>query len=198
MKASPKVTVQQSGKNVGKILADIQGLTKLQVLVGIPEAKAVRPTSAGDKINNAQLAFIHTHGVRIPHMRYVVSQKMKQGKTYEAATAMYIHTYGSPLYNVPPRPIIEPAIVAKGNKEKIDAELKQVAIAMLNGDKPTMLRYLHRTGMTAQNVVRAWFNDPRNNWAPNSPETIRRKKSSHPLIDTGELRKSISYVVLGT
>lgn len=30
---------------------------------------------------------------------------------------------------------------------------------------------------------------------PNSPETIKRKGSSHPLIDTGEMRRSISWEI---
>ena len=33
------------------------------------------------------------------------------------------------------------------------------------------------------------------NWVPNAKSTIRRKKSSKPLIDTGKLRQSIRGVV---
>lgn len=32
-------------------------------------------------------------------------------------------------------------------------------------------------------------------WAPNSPETIARKKSSKPLIDTGDMRKYVTSQV---
>lgn len=32
-------------------------------------------------------------------------------------------------------------------------------------------------------------------FAPNAPATIRRKKSSHPLIDTGRMRASVSFKV---
>ena len=32
-------------------------------------------------------------------------------------------------------------------------------------------------------------------FAPNAPATIRRKGSSHPLIDTGTMRRSVSFVV---
>ena len=54
--------------------------------------------------------------------------------------------------------------------------------------------------MFAQNKVRAWFTDERNNWPPNAPSTIEKKSKNgkikdNPLIDTGELRKSITYVV---
>ena len=33
-------------------------------------------------------------------------------------------------------------------------------------------------------------------WKPNAPFTIKKKKSSSPLIDTGELRKSVTYDVI--
>ena len=33
------------------------------------------------------------------------------------------------------------------------------------------------------------------NWKPNAPLTIELKGSSHPLIDTGQMRQSITYVV---
>lgn len=32
-------------------------------------------------------------------------------------------------------------------------------------------------------------------FAPNAPSTIRKKGSSHPLIDTGTMRQSVTYVV---
>ncbi|HDR1925766.1 TPA: hypothetical protein QB638_002182 [Pasteurella multocida] len=35
----------------------------------------------------------------------------------------------------------------------------------------------------------------RGSWTPNNPKTIRRKRSSKPLIDTGRLRQSITGVV---
>ena len=40
-----------------------------------------------------------------------------------------------------------------------------------------------------------WFENPQNGWPPNSPRTIRRKGSDQPLVDTGEMRKAITYVV---
>jgi hypothetical protein len=49
--------------------------------------------------------------------------------------------------------------------------------------------------MLGQNIVRAWFVDPKNGWPENSPITIAAKGSDKPLIDTGELRKAITYVV---
>lgn len=117
----------------------------------------------------------------------------RRGDTVNNASLMYIHTHGSPLKNIPARPVIEPAVAAE--KDKISTEYAKAVQATINGDNANVLKALHRTGIAGQNAARSWFTDPRNNWPPNSPGTIAKKGSSRPLIDTGTLRKSIIYVI---
>lgn len=176
--------------NSAKVTRDLDGLNRLQVYVGVPEANSGR--KKGKDLNNAQLAFILTNGVRSGGMKAEMDQS---GKPYGAALALYLHTHGSPLYRVPPRPIIEPAIEAKGNREAILAQLKKAGEALLDGRKIEAIRFLHLAGQEAENRCRAWFTDPRNNWPPNAPSTVKRKGSSQPNIDTAQLRRSITHVV---
>lgn len=188
-----KVQFVTGGLGAPKVVKALNGLTQQQVYVGVPEKNGVRKKGV---ISNAQLAFLHTHGVRNVSMRLdMLRAQRKKGLTYTQAHALYVHAHGSPLMNIPPRPIIEPAIEAKGNREKIQEQLKLAAKAALDGKRGEMRTRLRLAGMLAQNMVRAWFTDPRNHWAPNAPSTIRRKGSDKPLIDTGQLRKSIIYVV---
>ena len=168
-------------------------LSRSRVLVGIPEAKAQRQKGI---VTNAQLTFLLTHGVRQSTMRRQMGAMMiNRNIDYKAALALYLHTKGSPLWQIPPRPIIEPAIEAKGNIDPIREEFKQAAQAALSNKPAEARRHLQMAGMIATNAVRAWFTDSRNNWAPNAPATIRRKGSAQPNIDRGELRKAITYVV---
>ena len=109
----------------------------------------------------------------------------------------YIHTYGSPARNIPARPILEPAIKAPGNKAPILEELEAGAKAVLDGNLRNGLLHLNRAGQLAADAARLWFVDARNGWAPNAPATIAAKGSDRPLIDTGELRKALTYVVRG-
>lgn len=52
-------------------------------------------------------------------------------------------------------------------------------------------------GTVARNLVDSAFATRGfGQWAPNSPMTIRRKGSSAPLIDTAQLRKSVTYEVV--
>jgi hypothetical protein len=111
------------------------------------------------------------------------------------AELLFIHTKGSQMKGIPPRPVIEPAIEAPDNKKIISRELAGAAKAAGQGDQKGMMKGLKRAAMAGQNASRKWFTDDRNHWAPNKPETIARKGSDKPLIDTGALRASIIGVV---
>lgn len=52
---------------------------------------------------------------------------------------------------------------------------------------------LKTIGVFAQGAVRSYMTDLQS--PPNAPSTIKKKGSSNPLIDTGELRSSITWVV---
>lgn len=181
----------QSKSMLGAVKAAIQKLTQKDVLVGIPAEKATREKSK--EINNAELLYIHTHGVRTPAMRQEMQQNMDKGMTYSKAHQLYIREHGSPAMAIPPRPVLEPSIQA--NKEAIGKWLKKASQDSLAG-KPEQSRFnLEKAGERAAMGARLWFKDQRNNWPPNSPRTIKRKGSDKPLIDTGEMRKAITYVV---
>ena len=111
------------------------------------------------------------------------------------AALLYIHTNGSPVRHIPARPVIEPAIKAEGNREIIAEQLKLAGKAILDKNANAAESHLRRAGKIGANVSKRWFTDPRNNWAPNAPSTIARKKSDQPLIDTGALRQAITFVV---
>jgi hypothetical protein len=167
-----------------KLIKKLNALSQMQVYVGVPEEKAAR---MGEPINNAQLMFVHTNG--------------------------------SELRKIPARPVIEPAIRAAGTVEFITDELQEAAKAILQGDKNQAKQRLNKAGQIGQNAAREWFTDPRNNWPPNADSTVlakldkitdKKKREAAkavidaggsvegvntPLIDTGDLRKSIVYVV---
>lgn len=123
------------------------------------------------------------------------STARRRGDDVTNAELMFIHSHGSPARGIPMRKVIEPAISAQGNKEPIAAELKEAAIAKLHGNDLDAIAHLKRAGMLGMNAAVRWFTDPRNNWPPNKPDTVKRKGSDRPLIDTGALRKAITYTV---
>lgn len=114
------------------------------------------------------------------------------------AELLFIHTNGSLINNVPARPVIEPAL--REDSERLSSMLGKAFVYALQGKFEFASEQLKKTGMRGQKVARAWFKNPKNNWPPNAPSVVRaklRKGSTNPrpLIDTGELRRSITYVI---
>jgi hypothetical protein len=109
------------------------------------------------------------------------------------AALLFIHAHGSPARSIPQRQVIEPAVEA--NRELITKPLGDGARALLDGDPSKARAALEAAGQLAANASIRWFTDPRNNWAPNAPSTIRRKGSDRPLINEGEMRGAITYFI---
>ena len=188
----PIVNVVKS-VNLGSLTDAVGALAKKEVLVGIPAEHSSRQTPSDDNINNAELLYIQSHGVRKAEMRKEMQQHIDAGKTYSEAHSLYIQSHGSPLWHIPPRPVLEPSIEA--SKEPIAKQLQGAAVAAIDGNAQEVDNALHRAGIVAENAAKAWFENPQNGWPPNSPKTIAKKGSDSPLIDTGEMRKAITHVV---
>ena len=183
MQPNIKVTVTGTAaeKNLAASLAKLKGA---KVYVGVPESTA-------DQRMQDIIALASKAGKK----RKAYLLKVARETAINNAQLVYIHTNGSLLKHIPARPIIEPAIKERDNLNLITSELKLAAQAALDGKSDSVTAHLGRTALLAEGIVRRWFTDPRNHWAPNSPETIRRKSSDRPLIDTAELRKSIVGIV---
>lgn len=169
------------------LAARMKELEKIGVLVGIPSDRTARD---GESVTSSELLYLHTHGIRRKAMRQEMDKDVERGMKYSEAHELYLQSHGSPLWASPPRPVLEPAIVA--NKAVI-------ARAMNTGVKQYLQtksdRGLRSAGNLAASYAKKWFTDPRNGWAPNSPRTIELKGSSRPLIDTGAMQEAITYVV---
>lgn len=106
------------------------------------------------------------------------------------AELMFIHTNGSPIRNIPKRPTIEPTV--EENKERISEMFKKAVNKVLanRGDgRPD----LEKIGLWTVNKIKAKFGS--DELVPNAPSTIAQKGDNNPLIDTGQLRNSITYVI---
>ena len=162
---------------------------EMDVLVGIPEEKSARED---EKITNVQLAYIHTHGARRAAMRREMQPDIDKGTPYPLVLQAYVREHGSPNFQIPPRPFLEPAI--EKDRDNIEGRLREATLAVLEGDTARAEAILKKLGMETASAVQNYFEGD-NGWPPNSPETIERKGSSLPLVDTNTLRKSITYVI---
>lgn len=111
------------------------------------------------------------------------------------AQLLFIQSKGSIVKHIPARPVLEPAIAAEGNRQPIARELAGASKAAMNGDVNGMMTGLKRASLAGQNAARSWFTDDRNHWKQNAEETINRKGSDRPLIDTSAMRNAIIGLV---
>ncbi|MGM9572347.1 MAG: hypothetical protein ACI3ZR_09050 [bacterium] len=185
-----KVEVKATS-NLSSLSKALRKLANKEVLVGIAENASSR--EADDSINNAELLYIHSHGIRKTKMREEMQQSIKEGASYSEAHALYLHSNGSPLWHAPPRPVLEPAI--EDSKESIAQKLQEAVKSALDGNSVQAEANMQLAGMLAAEASKGWFENPKNNWEPNSPKTIRKKGSDLPLVDTNAMRKAINYFV---
>lgn len=178
MKSGAQMTIDR----VAAITKGVGSLVARDVLVGIPQTKAPRE---GDRMNNATIG--------------------------------YIMENGSAAANIPARPWLVPGV--RDARAEVASELGGAAKAALSGQVGAIGSSLERAGLVAQNAVRAKINS--GDFTPLSDATLkararRGKRGSKgaraeldsrtagnapstefakPLIDSGQLRNSISYVV---
>ena len=151
--------------NLAKVSKAIDALGRSRVMVGVPSDKAVRKDGP---INNAALA--------------------------------YIQENGAPEVNIPPRPFMKPGVASV--QPQIAAGLKKAGEFALQGRSDAVDRQFHRVGAIGRDAIKAKITD--GPFVPLKPSTIAARKSKRksrnntdvkPLIDTGALRASISYVI---
>ena len=101
-----------------------------------------------------------------------------------------IHEFGVPEKNIPRRSFI---------RVPIENNIKEITKLIENNHKLVSENVmsakvaLDRIGIKAQNTIKESFRN--NDWKPLKRATVKRKGSSRPLIDTGQLIGSISYIV---
>ena len=165
---------------MNSVIKSITALTKMDVLVGIPESENQRDDA--EEPNNAMLGYIHEHG--------------------------------SPVNNIPARPFLVPGVAdAKG---KYRPRLIKAAQLALEGKTKDALKQLEAAGILAEQGAKDKINS--GDFVPLADATVaararRGRKGAaaelerraaglpagtdlaKPLIDTGQLRNSITHVV---
>ncbi len=101
-----------------------------------------------------------------------------------------IHEFGVPEKNIPRRSFIRVPIE---NNIKEITKLIENNHRLVGENAMSAKVALDRIGLKAQNTIKQSFRN--NDWKPLKRATVKRKGSSRPLIDTGQLIGSISYIV---
>jgi hypothetical protein len=101
-----------------------------------------------------------------------------------------VHEFGDPEHNIPERSFLRASIAEnRGRYKALNSENLKAVLS----DKMTIQNALERLGTVAAGDVKSYIRNA--NFEPLKAATIRRKGSSKPLIDTGQMRQSITYAI---
>jgi hypothetical protein len=106
------------------------------------------------------------------------------------AQIAYIMEKGSAVNNIPARPFMHQT---RERNEKRVLGLSKKLLKALSSGSTTAMDAIKKLGGAYELAMKEIFIE--GSFAPNALSTIRKKKSSRPLIDTGLLRQSIKYKV---
>lgn len=115
------------------------------------------------------------------------------------ATILAINEFGSPLNNIPPRPVM--AIGLKNAQNEITDQFKLAVQKAFSQGISALNTYYNRAGIIASNSIKKVINS-QEDIDPPSEATLEARKSkgfkgTKALIVTGQMRNSITYVVKG-
>lgn len=118
------------------------------------------------------------------------AQRHEDNPNIGLAEIAFIMEKGSAVNNIPPRPFMKQT--REQNEKKMVSLSRKLLKAISNGTR-TAKSAISEMAVKYEGAMKAIF--VRGSFVPNKPSTIRRKKSSRPLIDTGLLRGSIKSKV---
>ena len=137
-------------------------------------------------------AYFSTHEVQVG-----ITQESNSGHANGPTSAelLYLHEKGVPSHNIPPRPVLGPAMAQPKVRKAFNSAMRKAAFAaIVKGDKDAAEREMEKAGMLGRDACKKYIADG-TKLAPNAPSTIAKKGSSNPLIDTGAMMNSITYAV---
>lgn len=167
------------GRRRAALNTTFDGLADMQEALKVLDGKKVSVGVLNGK--HAWLAGIHEYGCRIP-----VTPKMRA----------YLHTIGIHLKKdtkviiIPERSFLRAGFDAK--KKNVARKSDKILPNVIEGTMTTD-EYLKMIGVSLSTQIKKYARDLKD--PPNSAATVKQKRSSNPLVDTGDMINGITYKV---
>ena len=201
--------VQDIDRGWKRIQKELKSLDKSFTKVGLPEEATPAPTerrmsapaAARHKTATAVAAFSAMRQMRRAGANRTRTRKAgKQAAAFVGSKASsrtiselvligVVNEFGSKVKHIPSRPAFRRAF--DKNRKRIN-DLKQVILGKIFTGDLTARQGLGLVGEYLTNATKKEITDLKS--PPNAPVTIKRKGSSNPLIDTGQMRASVTHV----
>ena len=148
-------------------------------------------------------------------LEYLRKNKVDVGLTSSASGRSFfllgIHTRGSPIMHIPPRPVVEPALAQESLKEEMGEFLVDSCEAAFEGDMSGTVAGMENAGQRGADGIREYIDG--GIAPPNAPVTLSGgwiynrvakkgvlvggKSGSTPMKDTAALYEDFDYEITG-
>ena len=148
-------------------------------------------------------------------LEYLRKNKVDVGLTSTASGRskflLGIHTRGSPIMRIPPRPVVQPALAQESLRAEMGEQMMASCEAAMEGDLSGTRQGLEDAGQRGADGIREYIDAGIS--PPNSPVTlsggwiynrvakkgvpVEGKAGSLPLVDTGALYEDFDYEITG-
>ena len=146
-------------------------------------------------------------------LKYLQTHRVDVGLTSGASARskflLAIHTRGSPVMRIPPRPVVRPALARETLRAEIAESLMESCEAAAKGDLPGTQAGLENAGQRGADGIREYIDAGIS--PPNSPVTlsggwiynrvakkgvpVKGKAGDKPMLDTGALYNDFDYEI---
>lgn len=190
-----KITTKQLNPGWAKKIAkNIKGLTKKEVAVGFPAGGKAASLTYDNGMSVLDVAIANQFGADINHPGGTPYMIGSDGKAIfvkkDSPDAARLPKTKPHRIKIPARPFMDQGTEAMiaDVKGEMEAVAKQA-----NRREVSAEQALKKVGLFGEKSIQEAITD--GTYEPNAPSTVRRKKSSKPLIDTGKMRQSVASVV---
>lgn len=186
--------VEEIDRGWNDILQQLNYLEQNAVDIGLQAGE-----SNEDGMDMAYLGAVHEFGatINVPARKVTTYHKVKKNGDMKkgfakkkAANFAMDHDADAYTITIPSRPFMRNTFDKK--QGEIDSFMQRL-IKNIYSRQIAADTALKLIGEKYESMIKQNLRD--GNWEPNAPSTIRKKKSSRPLIDLGRLRNTIRYVV---
>ena len=124
----------------------------------------------------------------------VLSGSDSRSDTMDNVTLALIHEFGTGDGRIPARSFVRSTFA--DNRPNYEAQLKQVVVKAFGKDPDLLIKGLNLIGLAMASDMKKRITLGAGVPPPNAPSTIKAKGSSRPLVDTGQLVRSITHAVV--
>ena len=109
------------------------------------------------------------------------------------AELMFIHEYGSPLRNIPARPVLH--MTLDWAKTQLPSVMSKAVAEFIKSGENAYKKELDKFALRIEKYARRIIYDNDGRLEANAASTIAAKGDNHPLFNTGQLARSITCIV---